>query len=683
MFKKILIANRGEIACRVIKTARKMGIQTVAIYSDADEGALHVRMADEAVHIGPPPANQSYIVIDKVMDAIRQTGAEAVHPGYGFLSENPKFAEALEAEGVAFIGPPKGAIEAMGDKITSKKIAQEAKVSTVPGYMGLIEDAEEAVKISGEIGYPVMIKASAGGGGKGMRIAWSDDEARVGFQSSKNEAASSFGDDRIFIEKFVTQPRHIEIQVLCDAHGNGVYLNERECSIQRRNQKVIEEAPSPFLDEATRKAMGEQSLALAHAVGYTSAGTVEFIVDGEKNFYFLEMNTRLQVEHPVTELITGVDLVEQMIRVAAGEKLSLTQSDIGINGWAMESRLYAEDPYRGFLPSIGRLTRYRPPEEVAEEKRAVRNDTGVFEGGEISMYYDPMIAKLCTWAPDRMQAIEEMRIALDKFEVEGIGHNIPFLSAVMDHPKFNSGYMTTAFIAEEYPDGFEGVTLGEDDLRTLSRLAAAMQAIEDRRARKVSGQMRNDESVGASRRYHVALGELESEVSVDLPEHDDGAYTEVLIDDEHLPVAQTFAVRWAPGAQMATLLVDDDEQYAGGRRDVASVKVSRETLGFRMRYRGADLLARVLSPRAAELVAKMPVKTPPDTSKLLLCPMPGLIVKVDVAEGDEIEEGQALCTVEAMKMENILRAEKKCVVKKINAGPGDSLAVDDVIMEFE
>src|SRR6056297_1239481 len=416
MFKQILIANRGEVACRVIKTARRMGIQTVAIYSDADAQALHVQMADEAVHIGPPPANESYIVIDKVMHAIRQTGAEAVHPGYGFLSENPKFAAALEAEGVAFIGPPKGAIEAMGDKITSKKIAQEAGVSTVPGVMGLIADADEAVTISGQIGYPVMIKASAGGGGKGMRIAWNDEEAREGFQSSKNEAASSFGDDRIFIEKFVTQPRHIEIQVLADQHGNCIYLGERECSIQRRNQKVIEEAPSPFLDAATRKAMGEQACALAEAVGYTSAGTVEFIVDGKKNFYFLEMNTRLQVEHPVTELITGIDLVEQMIRVAAGEKLPFQQSDLKINGWAMESRLYAEDPYRNFLPSIGRLTRYRPPAEVAAGPlldngkwqddagagdTAVRNDTGVFEGGEISMYYDPMIAKLCTWAPDR------------------------------------------------------------------------------------------------------------------------------------------------------------------------------------------------------------------------------------------------------------------------------------------
>src|SRR6056297_1059704 len=491
MFKKILIANRGEIACRVIKTAKKMGIQTVAIYSDADAQALHVQMADEAVHIGPPPANESYIVIDKVMDAIRKTGAEAVHPGYGFLSENPKFAEALEAEGVAFIGPPKGAIESMGDKITSKKIAQDADVSTVPGVMGLIDDAEDAVKISKEIGYPVMIKASAGGGGKGMRIAWNDDEAREGFQSSKNEAASSFGDDRIFIEKFVTQPRHIEIQVLADQHGNCVYLGERECSIQRRNQKVVEEAPSPFLDEATRKAMGEQSCALAKAVGYASAGTVGFIVDGDKNFYFLEMNTRLQVEHPVTELITGVDLVEQMIRVAAGEKLPFSQSDLKINGWAIESRLYAEDPYRNFLPSIGRLTRYRPPAEIAEASRAVRNDTGVYEGGEISMYYDPMIAKLCTWAPSRKAAIEGMRDALDAFEVEGIGHNLPFCQAVMEHPRFVSGDISTAFIEEEYPEGFAGAPVTEDGLRRLAAASAAMNMIVEGRAARISGAMRN------------------------------------------------------------------------------------------------------------------------------------------------------------------------------------------------
>lgn len=666
MFNKILIANRGEIACRVIKTARKMGIQTVALYSDADKAALHVQMADEAVHIGPPPANQSYIVIDKVMDAIRQTGAQAVHPGYGFLSENPKFAQALEAEGVAFVGPPVKAIEAMGDKITSKKIAQEAGVSTVPGYMGLIEDADEAVKISNEIGYPVMIKASAGGGGKGMRIAWNDEEAREGFQSSKNEAASSFGDDRIFIEKFVTQPRHIEIQVLADAHGNCVYLNERECSIQRRNQKVVEEAPSPFLDEATRKAMGEQSVALAQAVGYTSAGTVEFIVDGDRNFYFLEMNTRLQVEHPVTELITGVDLVEQMIRVANGEPLSITQDDVKINGWAIENRLYAEDPYRNFLPSIGRLTRYRPPAEGELGAGIVRNDTGVYEGGEISMYYDPMIAKLCTWAPTRAEAIEVMRNALDSFEVEGIGHNLPFLSAVMDHERFTSGNMTTAFIAEEYPDGFEGVELGDADLRRIAAATAAMNRVAEIRRARISGRLDNHERhVGES--WNVALQGQSYDVTIAADR--DGS-TVRFEDGAELRVSGD----WTPGDQLATMDVDGAPLV---------LKVGKISGGFRIRSRGADLKVHVRTPRQAELARLMPEKLPPDTSKMLLCPMPGLIVKVDVEVGQEVQEGQALCTVEAMKMENILRAERKGVVSKINASAGDNLAVDEVIMEFE
>ncbi|MGX0975176.1 propionyl-CoA carboxylase alpha chain [Roseovarius sp. MBR-51] len=666
MFKKILIANRGEIACRVIKTARKMGIATVAIYSDADRNALHVRMADEAVHIGPAPASESYIVIDKVMAAVKATGAEAVHPGYGFLSENPKFAQALEAAGVAFVGPPVKAIEAMGDKITSKKIAQEAGVSTVPGYMGLIADAEEAVTISNQIGYPVMIKASAGGGGKGMRIAWTDEEAREGFQSSKNEAASSFGDDRIFIEKFVTQPRHIEIQVLCDTHGNGIYLGERECSIQRRNQKVIEEAPSPFLDEATRKAMGEQAVALAQAVGYASAGTVEFIVDGDKNFFFLEMNTRLQVEHPVTELITGVDLVEQMIRVANGEALSIRQADVKLKGWAMESRLYAEDPYRGFLPSIGRLSRYRPPEELAIDGAVVRNDTGVFEGGEISMYYDPMIAKLCTWGHTRAEAIEGMRVALDSFEVEGIGHNLPFLSAVMDHPRFVSGDITTAFIAEEYPEGFTGVTLPEEALRAIAASTAAMHRVAEIRRTRVSGRMDNHERhVGED--WVVSLQGKSFGVVVAADR--EGA-TVRFEDGDTLRVTSD----WTPGDQLARLDVD-------GRTLV--LKVGKISGGFRIRTRGADLKVHVRTPRQAELAALMPEKLPPDTSKLLLCPMPGLIVKVNVAPGDEVQEGQALCTVEAMKMENILRAERKGVVTKVHAGPGDSLAVDDVIMEFE
>ncbi len=672
MFNKILIANRGEIACRVIKTAKKMGITTVAIYSDADAQALHVKMADEAVHIGPPPANQSYIVIDKVMAAVRESGAQAVHPGYGFLSENSKFAEALEAEGVAFVGPPKGAIEKMGDKITSKKIAQEAGVSTVPGYMGLIEDADQAVKISNEVGYPVMLKASAGGGGKGMRIAWNDAEAREGFQSSKNEAASSFGDDRIFVEKFVTQPRHIEIQVLCDAHGNGIYLGERECSIQRRNQKVIEEAPSPFLDEATRRAMGEQAVALALAVGYTSAGTVEFIVDGDKNFYFLEMNTRLQVEHPVTELITGVDLVEQMIRAANGEPLSLKQEDVKLHGWAMESRLYAEDPYRGFLPSIGRLTRYRPPMETPEyspgvlpHAPVVRNDTGVFEGGEISMYYDPMIAKLCTWAPTRAEAIEGMRVALDSFEVEGIGHNLPFLSAVYDHPKFISGDITTAFIAEEYPDGFEGVTLPEADLRRIAAAAAAMYRVGEIRRTRISGTMDNHERKVGKDWVVILQGQS---YALTIEADHDGAT--VVMGDASLRVESD----WVPGNPLAVLSVDGTALV---------MKMGDIPNGFRLRTRGADLKVYVRTPRQAELAALMPEKVPADTSKLLLCPMPGLIVNVDVTVGDEVQEGQALCTVEAMKMENILRAEKKGKVSKVNAAAGDSLAVDDVILEFE
>ena len=685
MFKKILIANRGEIACRVIKTARKMGIKTVAVYSDADRSALHVQMADEAVHIGPPPANQSYIVIDRIMQAIRATGAEAVHPGYGFLSENMKFAEALEKEGVVFVGPPSPAIEAMGDKITSKKIAQEAGVSTVPGYMGLIADAEEAVRISDQIGYPVMIKASAGGGGKGMRIAWNPQEAREGFESSKNEAANSFGDDRIFIEKFVTQPRHIEIQVLADKHGNAVYLHERECSIQRRNQKVIEEAPSPFLEEATRRAMGEQAVALAKAVGYTSAGTVEFIVDGQKNFYFLEMNTRLQVEHPVTELITGIDLVEQMIRVAAGEPLPFAQSDLKINGWAMESRLYAEDPYRNFLPSIGRLTRYRPPAEKAAgpmldadrwvpahpgdtppaAQAGVRNDTGVYEGGEISMFYDPMIAKLCTWAPSRGEAIEAMRVALDEFEVEGIGHNLPFLSAVMDHPKFVAGDMTTAFIAEEYPDGFAGATLPGAELRRIAAAAAAMHRVAEIRRTRISGRLDNHErKVGEN--WVVFIGRQEFPVRI----RADREGATVAVDGRELRVESD----WKPGQTLARLLVD-------GRPLV--IKVDRAPAGYRLRTRGADLKVHVRRPRGAELARLMPEKLPPDTSKFLLCPMPGLVVRVNVAAGDEVQEGQALATVEAMKMENILRAEKKAVVKSVNAEAGQSLKVDDVIMEFE
>ncbi len=667
MFKKILIANRGEIACRVIKTARKMGIKTVAVYSDADRGALHVSLADEAVHIGASPAAQSYIVIDKIMAAVKATGAEAVHPGYGFLSENRNFAAALEAAGVAFIGPPSPAIEAMGDKITSKKIAMAAGVSTVPGHMGLIADADEAALIAAQIGYPVMIKASAGGGGKGMRIAFNDTDAREGFQSSRNEAAASFGDDRIFIEKFVTQPRHIEIQVLGDAHGNIVYLHERECSIQRRNQKVIEEAPSPFLNETTRKAMGEQACALARAVGYTSAGTVEFIVDDARNFYFLEMNTRLQVEHPVTELITGIDIVEQMIRVAAGEKLPFVQDDLKINGWAMESRLYAEDPYRNFLPSIGRLTRYRPPAEgPTATGGVVRNDTGVFEGGEISMFYDPMIAKLCTWAPTRAQAIDEMRMALDTFEVEGIGHNLPFVGAVMDHPRFQSGHITTAFIAEEYPGGFQGASLSDEILRQVAACAAAMHRVAEIRRTKISGTLNNHtRRVGDD--WVVTLQDQAFAVTV----HADPEGSTI-----HFADGTTLRVTsdWTPGQPLARLMVNGAPVV---------IKTAKIPMGFRMRLRGADRKVHVQTPRQKALAGLMLEKLPPDTSKFLLCPMPGLVAKIIVAVGEEVQEGQALATVEAMKMENILKAERKGVVKKIAVMAGSSLKVDEVIMEFE
>ena len=665
MFDKILIANRGEIACRVIKTAKQMGIKTVAVFSDADRNALHVQLADEAVNIGPPPANQSYIDIEKVTSAVKKTNAQAVHPGYGFLSENAKFAKSLSDIGVTFIGPPQNAIESMGDKITSKKIAQEAGVNTVPGYIGVIKDEDEALSISEKIGYPVMIKASAGGGGKGMRIAWNDTEVKEGFQSSKNEAASSFGDDRIFIEKFVTQPRHIEIQVLADTKGNCIYLGERECSIQRRNQKVVEEAPSSFLDEKTRREMGEQACNLAKAVGYSSAGTVEFIVDKDKNFYFLEMNTRLQVEHPVTELITGIDLVEQMILVATGKPLSITQKDIKLTGWAIESRLYAEDPYRNFLPSIGRLTRYRPPAEIKDKHSIVRNDTGVYEGGEISMYYDPMIAKLCTWAPDRAKAIEQMRIALDRFEVEGIGHNLPFLSAVMDHKKFISGKITTAFIAEEYSEGFNGVDLSDDKIKDLAACAAAMNRVAEIRRTKISGRMDNHERrVGDDWVVQVAGKVFLVNVIADT------AGANVIFEDE---TSIRVSGDWLPGKKLANMTAGDKNLV---------IKINKVTGGFRMRTRGADLKVLVRSPRQAELSKHMQEKLPPDTSKMLLCPMPGLIVKIDVEIGQEVQEGQPLCTVEAMKMENILRAERKGVVAKINSSVGDSLAVDDIILEF-
>ncbi|MEO0637356.1 MAG: acetyl/propionyl/methylcrotonyl-CoA carboxylase subunit alpha [Pseudomonadota bacterium] len=666
MFTKILVANRGEIACRVFKTCADLGIATVAVYSDADRNALHVSMADEAVHIGAAPAAESYLVIDKIVDACKQTGAEAVHPGYGFLSERAEFAERLAAEGIAFIGPPPKAIEAMGDKITSKKIADEAGVSTVPGNMGLIDDADHAVRIASEIGYPVMIKASAGGGGKGMRIAYSDEEAREGFERSKSEAASSFGDDRIFIEKFVEQPRHIEIQVLADAHGNCIYLGERECSIQRRNQKVLEEAPSPFLDEATRKAMGEQSVALAQAVGYTSAGTVEFIVDKDRNFYFLEMNTRLQVEHPVTELITGVDLVEQMIRVAAGEMLELTQDDVKLNGWAIESRLYAEDPFRNFLPSTGRLTRYRPPAEGEAGDAVVRNDTGVYEGGEISMFYDPMIAKLCAWAPTRDGACDAMADALDAFQVEGIGHNLPFCSAVIDHPRFRSGNITTAFIAEEYPDGFANIEPTDADLEVFAISAIALAATDANRG--AAGPVQTDETLART----VRIGRRNLPVAYRAQQGTFAIVVEGLESDDD--GASRATTDWLPGDTLARIEIDD-ETY--------TLKVDRITGGYRLRRRGMDVAVQLLSPRIAALAELMPEKVPPDTSNMLLCPMPGLVKAIHVAEGDRVEEGQALAMVEAMKMENVLRAPKAATIAKIPAAEGDSLAVDAVIMEFE
>ena len=676
MIKKILIANRGEIACRVIKTARKMGIKTVAVYSDADKNALHVEMADEAVHLGPPAVNQSYLVMDKIIQAVKDTGADAVHPGYGFLSENPDFAKLLKKKKIAFIGPNPHAIVSMGDKITSKKLAKEAGVSCVPGHMGLIEDANEAVKISQKVGYPVMIKASAGGGGKGMRIAWNDEEAREGFQSSKNEAANSFGDDRIFIEKFVEQPRHIEIQVLGDKHGNCIYLGERECSIQRRNQKVIEEAPSPFLDQKTRAAMGAESVALAKAVDYDSAGTVEFIVDKDKNFYFLEMNTRLQVEHPVTELITGVDLVEQMIRVAQGEKLKIKQKDVKLNGWALESRIYAEDPYRNFLPSIGRLVRYRPPaERTTEEGAIIRNDTGVFEGGEISMFYDPMIAKLCTWGEDRGIAINAMKSALDNFELDGIGHNIPFLQAVYDHDRFERGDITTAFIAEEYPDGFVGAPENSGHTRKIAAVCSLMHDITQHRAAQISGSLAN----------HARHIPDEWSVAVKCPTGEDKVYTAdvngesgvrtIVMDDDTDKAALELEVslNWRPGEEIIHAFVDS-RAFTFKARPIPE--------GYRIWHRGVTFDVAVRDPRAAELAKLMPIKIAPDTSNLLLCPMPGVVVSVLVEEGQTVEDGQALAVVEAMKMENTLRAESKCVVAKINAAAGDNLAVDEVIMEF-
>ena len=660
MFKKILIANRGEIACRIIRTAKKMGIATVAVYSDADARSPFVLMADEAVHIGPSPAAQSYLLADKIIAACKATGAEAVHPGYGFLSERTSFAQALADKGIAFIGPPIGAIAAMGDKIESKKLALEAGVNVVPGFVGEIENTEHAVRISEEIGYPVMMKASAGGGGKGMRLAYSEKDVREGFEATKREGLASFGDDRVFIEKFILNPRHIEIQILGDQLGNIVYLNERECSIQRRHQKVVEEAPSPFVTLKMRKAMGEQCVALARAVGYYSAGTVELIVSGAdpsgESFYFLEMNTRLQVEHPVTECITGVDLVEQMIRVAAGEKLPFAQDDVQLSGWAIENRVYAEDPYRGFLPSTGRLVRYNPP----VEDDGVRVDDGVAEGGEVSIYYDPMIAKLITYGDTRAEAIDRQILALDQFEIQGLGHNIDFLSAIMQHPRFREGELTTGFIAEEYPDGFGGAPATAELLRSLSAIAAFAATAEADRARRVDGQL--GKRLAPPSAWQVLIAGVAHNVVL--------SGDEVSVDGEPLDLA----MEYTPGDRLVDAEIGETP---------LAVKIAKTRTGFTLTARGASHKARVLPAHVAPLAAHMIEKIPPDLSRFLLCPMPGLLVALHVNEGDHVEAGQPLAVVEAMKMENILRAEKAGVVKSLNAATGDSLAVDAVILEME
>ena len=660
MFNKILIANRGEIACRVMKTAKLMGISTVAVYSDADKDALHVRMADEAVHIGASASAESYLVMERIIQACRDTGAQAVHPGYGFLSENSAFCEALEAEGIAFIGPATLAINSMGDKITSKRLAEEAGVNVIPGYTDVVRDADQAVEISSGIGYPVMLKASAGGGGKGMRVAWNDEDCRDGFERATNEARSSFGDDRVFIEKFIQEPRHIEIQVMADKHGNIIYLGERECSIQRRHQKVIEEAPSPFLDEATRKAMGEQAVQLARAVQYRSAGTVEFIVDAQRNFYFLEMNTRLQVEHPVTEFITGQDLVELMIRVADGEELPLKQEDVKLTGWAMEARVYAEDPFRNFMPSIGRLVYYRPP-----QGEGVRVDTGVFEGGEVSMFYDPMIAKLVTYGEDRNQAIEKMQQALDEYYIQGVQHNISFLNALMVHPRFIEGRLTTNFIAEEYPDGFNSSDVPQDEPAKSIVIAACVHRGHTDRASRLSGQM-----VGYERKHSE-----DWVVTVDAVSHhvlvwptEDGFRVE-LEGETYLVVTD-----WDIREPLLNCTINGEH---------ASFQVERVGIWYQLVHRGARTDAVVMTPRAAELHAKMPEKIAPDMSRFLLSPMPGLLVKLSVEDGQEVKAGQELAVIEAMKMENVLRAEHDTVVKHVPTRVGASLTVDQVIVEFE
>jgi len=668
MFCKILIANRGEIACRVIRTARKMGIATVAVYSDADALSSHVALADEAVHIGAAPAAQSYLDADKIIAACKATGADAVHPGYGFLSERESFARALAAENITFIGPPPEAIAAMGDKIESKKLAQKAGVNVVPGYVGEIDDTEHAVRIAGEIGYPVMMKASAGGGGKGMRLAYSEQDVREGFEATKREGLASFGDDRVFIEKFIEQPRHIEIQVLGDQHGTILYLGERECSIQRRHQKVVEEAPSPFVSAAMRKAMGEQAVALARAVGYYSAGTVELIVSGAdptgESFYFLEMNTRLQVEHPVTELVTNLDLVEQMIRVAAGQPLGFTQDDVTLTGWAVENRVYAEDPYRGFLPSTGRLVRYAPPPAVHEAEGCTRIDDGVAEGGEVSIHYDPMIAKLITWAPTREAAIDRQIDALDRFVIHGPGHNIDFLSALMQHPRFRAGKLSTAFIADEYPDGFAGAPASAELLRRLAAIAAFVATAQADRNRRVSGQL--GERLMPPSEWRVRDGDAVMEVSVS---------TDAIVVDGTLV---DMALAYTPGDRLAIAEFGDEDAP-----ETLAVRIAPIRAGLALTARGATRRFEVLPRHVARHAVHMLDKPPPDLSRFLLCPMPGLLVKLHVAAGDAVQPGQPLAIVEAMKMENILRAEKAGRVKAVAAAEGDSLAVDAVILELE
>jgi propionyl-CoA carboxylase alpha chain len=661
MFTKILIANRGEIACRVIRTARRMGIATVAVYSEADRDARHVELADEAVCIGAPPSRESYLRAPRIVEACKATGAQAVHPGYGFLSENEAFARDLEAAGIVFIGPKAPSIAAMGDKIASKRLALEAGVSTIPGYTDVIADAAQAVKIAREVGYPVMIKASAGGGGKGLRVAHDDKEAREGFAACQAEAAASFGDDRVFIEKFIEEPRHIEIQVLGDAHGNLVYLWERECSIQRRHQKVIEEAPSPFLDDATRRAMGEQAVALARAVSYQSAGTVEFVVGRDRSFYFLEMNTRLQVEHPVTEMITGLDLVEWMIRVAAGEKLGFAQADIRRDGWAMECRINAEDPMRSFLPSIGRLVRYRPPEEIAGE---VRVDTGVYEGGEIPMYYDSMIAKLVVHAPTRDAAADRMSEALNAFVIRGVASNLVFQSALVRHPRFREGRLTTAFIAEEYPHGFRAEDVPADNPAFLAALAAAVHRNYRERAAGIEGQVKGHE-LRIDGNCVVVAGDVDYAVQVDRA---DGGY-------DVRAGGQTFAIRYCWRFR-------DILMHGTCNGEPFAVQIERRGLQYRLTHRGTQFDAQVLPRRAAELLRLMPRKAPPDRSRFLLSPMPGLLAEVAVKPGQEVKAGERLVVIEAMKMQNVITAERDATVDEVLAKEGDSLAVDQPVIAF-